>query len=316
MDNFSAQPPDEERFWGLGDLGALASILALGAVLAVAPASRILIAGIIVALTLIVVLQRRRLYSRIRTLTASVRAGNTRIEELEALLQDTPSYKYVLSESWFTIEPDVSTYQIEQRKLLQNVGTSTMEFLLAHFTCNRHPEDAEVSRQYYVNHPILWSDLGVYARDTEGDLLVELRSDYNNRKDFVIRLESNFVPRPVAPGKQLDIKYGYKVPFSAWGTYFDKPIDRPTELLRVHIVAPDTLRGFRVGVSKLYPSSHREPLSLEPETSSQGGHTTKSFSIEHPEVGTAYQFTWDYEGLDHTKVTFTPPAEATIAAQQ
>ena len=303
------------RSWRLSNIRALASVLGVTFLLIAAPAATVLIAGVVAALVAALLLQRASLHSAIRRLNAEARELRTELKDsrlltkqLSARLNESPNYVCLLNESRFTIDPVIRTYAIDQHKIIRNQGGSNMEFLLGHFTCDRFPRDAETSREYYSVNPVVWSDLEVYAYDSEGDLDVALNHDFNNRKEYEIRLEHNNVPRPVPPGGILDLHYGYRVPFHLWGTYYDKPIDRPTHRLLVHIVHPRDSH-LRVGISKLSPSSQRSALS---ENGSKAMH---SFELQHPELGTAYQFTWDYDGVEPTDVTMAPPSEA-MSAQQ
>ena len=320
----ATDPPENahERGWSLADIGAGASIVALGITLAVAKAQTLLIGSLAGALILTVAIQRLVFRSRFRHvlgLLAGLRAqlGTQRVQldRQALLLKQRPGYDYRLSHATFRIDTDQEMYFIEQHKILHNAGTRPIEFILAFFTCNRFPEDPKRSRHFYAEHPIEWDDLGVGARDKVGELDVELTNDWNNRKEFIIRMLRNRVPRPVPVGDELDLRYGYHVPFDRWGTYFDKPIDRPTELLQVKLVIPIKVGRFDTGVLKLSPSGPPEMLVLTPVKDVEEGWQTHLYEIAQPEVGCAYQFTWDFDGIERTESTSAIPSEATTAIQ-
>jgi hypothetical protein len=261
--------------------------------------------------------QRYRLTSIIEKVSTAHQAALAEVDNLELRLRESPRYDYVnvLNEVWFTIDPAEKTYAIHHRRVFRNNGSSNIEFIQLFFLCNRFPGDPEAGRRYYASNPVEWSDLGVYAleapghrdRDQDRALDVGLIADYNNRKDYVIKLEHKGVPDPLGPGETREIHYGYKVPFRLWGSYFDRPIDQPTERLCVHIACARDVR-LRVGVSRLARSSQRTALRLNEQISEDGAQCIHSFEVDHPELGTAYQFTWDYVGAEHTDVTMAPPA--------
>jgi hypothetical protein len=306
----AGSPAGESSGWGgLGDIGAVASIVGLAIVLAVAPAARILIAATISILVIAFLWQRYVLTSTIERLTVDHQAAVDRVDNLEVQLRDSPRYDYVnvLNEVKFTIDPVAEIYTIDHRRIFRNNSNSNLEFIQLFFLCNRYPLDPEEGRHYYAANPVGWAELDVHAFDGQGNLDVELLADYNNRKDYAIKLEHHGVPSPLGPGEAREVHYGYKVPFRLWGSYFDRPIDQPTERLRVHIVCP---RGVRllVGVSRLARSSPRTAVNLHERISEDGSTCIHTFEVDHPDLGTAYQFTWDYVGADHTDVTVAPPA--------
>ena len=307
----AGNPAGESSGWReLGDIGAVASIIGLAIVLAVAPAARVLISGTISLLVMAFLWQRYTLTSTIESLTVDHQDALDRMDDLEVQLRDSPRYDYVnvLNEAKFTIDPVEKTYTIHNRRVFRNNSNSNIEFIQLFFLCNRFPLDPEAGREYYAANPVRWSELDVHAFDAHGRQLdVELRSDYNNRKDYVIKLEHNGVPDPLAPGETREINYGCTVPFKFWGSYYDRPIDQPTERLRVHIASSREV-NLVVGVAKLARSGRRAALHLDPRISQDGSTCIHSFQVDHPELGTAYQFTWDYVGADHTEATRVPPA--------
>ena len=216
---------------------------------------------------------------------------------LHALQTGLPIYESNHSE--ITLDPTLSSYEVRTRKVVRNAHPVSIQFFVQSFICNKYPSDPEQSLSYYLQNPIRWADLSVWARDHEGRLDIRLLNDFNNRKDFIIYMERRKIPRHIGPRETREIEYGYTVPSRLWGNYFERPVRKPTARISVAVALPLPLRNVTVGLWSLSATAPKQALpEIQCQESVDETHRHYAYEIDNPLLGHSYQVVWSYEGQD------------------
>ncbi|MDR7274980.1 helix-turn-helix domain-containing protein [Catenuloplanes atrovinosus] len=129
-------------------------------------------------------------------------------------------------------------YQIVVRRHLLNRTAEPVTWFPAHVAPDPSPDDYQAAKLLYATQPISDRDLGFSARYNGRPVSwnVERRSEW--RRDIAIRFRRFGLHEPIYPGERGVVEYGYRLPETHWGDWFEREIRWLTKQLVVRLEFP------------------------------------------------------------------------------
>ncbi|MDP9795314.1 transcriptional regulator with XRE-family HTH domain [Catenuloplanes nepalensis] len=129
-------------------------------------------------------------------------------------------------------------YQISIRRHLLNRTAAPVTWFPAHVAPDASPDDYQAAKRLYTAQPISDRDLGFHARYNGRPVTWEVERVSEWRRDIAIRFRRFGLHEPIYPGERATVEYGYRLPETHWGDWFEREIRWLTKQLVVRLEFP------------------------------------------------------------------------------
>jgi transcriptional regulator with XRE-family HTH domain len=183
------------------------------------------------------------------------------------------------------------TYQIVVRRHLLNRTSEPVTWFPAHVAPDASPDDYQAAKRLYTAQPISDRDLGFYARYNGRPVTWEVERVSEWRRDIAIRFRRFGLHEPIYPGERGVVEYGYRLPETHWGDWFEREIRWMTKQLVVRLEFPRHL-AMRVA-GELSSMSGDRPLDPPATVTPIGDLDRFEWRSDSPlKPGVSVRFAW------------------------
>ena len=226
----------------------------------------------------------------------------------------TPSAGLVVEHDHAELHYLDGRYQALQRRKLRNVGSEPVSRYLIRISVDRYPGDPERSNELYREHPLSWSDLGLFARCRGDEMDWRVKHDRDAFKEIWLLFENRHGHFPLYPGESVWIEYGYTVGADQWGQWFQRAVRLPTRRLSVQLAFPTSLQPAVWGMET---SMTAEALPFRTAIQAEDTAGTRQFTwaVDDPPLHARYRLEWNFRAAPAAEAggSVTAPSERMAA---
>lgn len=206
---------------------------------------------------------------------------------------------------------DGSAYRATQRRLLFNDSPDPITRYLIRISVDRYPGDPERSNKHHRDNPLTWDEIGLSATVDGEPIGWRVQHDRDAFKELWLLFENEHGRYPLYPGEAAWLEYSYTVGADKWGTWFQRAVRLPTELLSVRLDFPAALAP-KVWGTETTMTAHALPFRTPITRTADGDRVTFAWSTDNPPLHARYRLEWKFRPSD-TKEKTTDTMMATAS---
>ncbi|WP_328746347.1 peptide deformylase [Streptomyces sp. NBC_00285] len=188
---------------------------------------------------------------------------------------------------------DGRVYRATQRRRLYNDSPDPIARYLIRISVDRFPGDPERSNAHFREHPLTWDEIQLSASIGGEPIGWRVQHDRDAFKELWLLFENDNGRYPLYPGESTWLEYSYTVGDDKWGTWFQRAVRLPTQLLSVRLDFPAEFDP-QVWGTETTMTAAALPFRTAIRQTQEDGRSVFAWSTEDPPLHARFRLEWKF----------------------
>ncbi|WP_405994077.1 peptide deformylase [Streptomyces sp. NBC_00986] len=250
-----------------------------------------------------------RAYGDLESRTPTAHSGGS-----ESGAGDVHEANLIVEHEDTSLHYDGHVYRATQRRRLYNDSPDPIARYLIRISVDRFPGDPERSNAHFRQHPLTWDEIRLSASIGGEPIGWRVQHDRDAFKELWLLFENDNGRYPLYPGESTWLEYSYTVGDDKWGTWFQRAVRLPTQLLSVRLDFPAEFDP-QVWGTETTMTAAALPFRTAIRQTQEDGRSVFAWSTEDPPLHARFRLEWkfrarpDHEEDQHDMETATTASE-------